>query len=141
MLTNFLKVYFCLQEYTVDSCFLLSGWIIPPTVTAALSEVTFSKHYVFYFQKQALQIQHAYTIYAEGVPKPMKSVIHREQCNSYTIWQVWLSTMAPWWSFTTRTTRKIRLVFWPNDNNKTLHLLKNDSVSFFLFYFPTLLLL
>ena len=36
------------------------------------------KHYVFYFQKQAREIQHSYTIHAEGVQKPVKSVIYRE---------------------------------------------------------------
>ena len=78
VLTNFPKIYFYLQEYIVDSCFLSSRWIIPPTFTAAVLEVTFSKHYVFYFQKQALQISHSYATYLEGMQKPIKSVTYKE---------------------------------------------------------------
>lgn len=78
VLTNFSKIYFYLQEHIVDSCFLLSRWIIPPTFIAAVLEVIFTKHYVFYFQKQALQISHSYATYLEGMQKPIKSVTYKE---------------------------------------------------------------
>lgn len=61
-LTNFLKVYCYLQEYIVDSCVLLSHWIIPPTFTAAVLEVTFNKHSRFIFKNSAEDITLIYNI-------------------------------------------------------------------------------